>query len=277
MASTSHETTEPVGNAIRETAGRENALREIEALRRQLVALQRVSSLGVLAGGICHELNNALTPILNYAKLGLRNPDPKYRERAFEKILDGAQRAAAITGGVLGLARPHADRREPTDLVRLAEEVILLVGKDLSRNRVHLDFQANSRPHARVNPAQIQQVLLNLVINARQAMPKGGTVRVRVAEDPGARLAELSVADTGIGIAPADLRRIFEPFFTTKRGPDEAGLGGTGLGLSVCRDIVEAHHGRLRAESRVGQGTTFTLRLPSCPAPTPAKAKQGAA
>jgi signal transduction histidine kinase len=277
MASTSHETTEPVGNAIRETAGRENALREIEALRRQLVALQRVSSLGVLAGGICHELNNALTPILNYAKLGLRNPDPKYRERAFEKILDGAQRAAAITGGVLGLARPHADRREPTDLVRLAEEVILLVGKDLSRNRVHLDFKAIGRPHARVNPAQIQQVLLNLVINARQAMPKGGTVRVRVAEDPGARLAELSVADTGIGIAPADLRRIFEPFFTTKRGPDEAGLGGTGLGLSVCRDIVEAHHGRLRAESRVGQGTTFTLRLPSCPAPTPAKAKQGAA
>src|SRR5205823_666320 len=170
MASTSEETTEPVGNASQ----------EVEALRRQLVALQRVSSLGVLAGGICHELNNALTPILNYAKLGLRNPDPKYRERAFEKILDGAQRAAAITGGVLGLARPHADRREPTDLVRLAEEVLLLVGKDLSRNRVHLDFEALGRPYARVNPAQIQQVLLNLVINARQAMPKGGTVRLRV-------------------------------------------------------------------------------------------------
>jgi signal transduction histidine kinase len=267
MASTSHEAPESAGNASRD--------REIESLRRQLVALQRVSSLGVLAGGICHELNNALTPILNYAKLGLRNPDPKYRERAFEKILDGAQRAAAITGGVLGLARPHADRREPTDLVRLAEEVVLLVGKDLSRNRVHVDFQAVDRPHARVNPAQIQQVLLNLVINARQAMPKGGTVRVRVAEDPSGRLAVLTVADTGEGIAAADLRRIFEPFFTTKRGPDEMGLGGTGLGLSVCRDIVEAHHGRLRAESRVGQGTTFTLRLPSCP--TPAPAQQGAA
>jgi signal transduction histidine kinase len=275
MASTSNETTEPVETAIPESAVPEHALREIESLRRQLVALQRVSSLGVLAGGICHELNNALTPILNYAKLGLRNPDPKYRERAFEKILDGAQRASAITGGVLGLARPHADRREPTDLVRLAEEVILLVGKDLSRSRVRLDFQANSRPHARVNPAQIQQVLLNLVINARQAMPKGGTVRVRVAEDPTARLAELSVADTGIGIAPADLRRIFEPFFTTTRGPDDTGLGGTGLGLSVCRDIVEAHHGRLRAESRVGQGTTVTLRLPACPIPS--QTHQGAA
>jgi signal transduction histidine kinase len=260
MASISHKTPEPAGDHA-------TSSKEVEALRRQVVALQRVSSLGVLAGGVCHELNNALTPILNYAKLGLRNPDPKYRERAFEKILEAAQRAAAISGGMLGLARPHADRREPADLVRLTEDVILLVGKDLTRSRVHLDFQATGRPYARVNPAQIQQVLLNLVINARQAMPKGGTVRLRVAEDGSARLAELSVADTGIGIAPADLRHIFDPFFTTKHGPDDSGQGGTGLGLSVCRDIVEAHHGRLRAESRVGQGTIFTLRLPACPAP----------
>ena len=246
---------------------------EVEVLRRQIVALQRVSSLGVLAGGICHELNNALTPILNYAKLGLRNTDPAFRQRAFEKILEGAQRASAISGGVLGVARPRADRREPTDLVRLTKEVTLLVGKDLSRHRIHLDFQHVGYPHARVNPAQIQQVLLNLMINARQAMPDGGTLRVRVGEDPSGRIAELNVADTGSGIAPADLRRIFEPFFTTKTGPDASGQGGTGLGLSVCRDIVESHHGRLRAESRLGQGTSFTLRLPICPAP----AKQGAA
>ena len=254
MASSSHET---------RVAGNE----EVEALRRQLVALQRVSSLGVLAGGVCHELNNALTPILNYAKLGLRNPDPAYRERALEKILEAAERASAITGGVLGLARPRADRREPADLARLVEEVILLVGKDLSSHRVQLDFQVANRPYSKVNPAQIQQVLLNLIINARQAMPRGGTVKVRVAHEPNARLAEVSVADTGDGIAPADLRRIFEPFFTTKTGPDDVGLGGTGLGLSVCRDIVESHRGRLRAESRVGQGTTFTLRLPVCAAP----------
>ena len=256
MASSSHET---------RVAGNQNE--EVEALRRQLVALQRVSSLGVLAGGVCHELNNALTPILNYAKLGLRNPDPAYRERALEKILEAAERASAITGGVLGLARPRADRREPADLARLVEEVILLVGKDLSSHRVQLDFQVVNRPYVKVNPAQIQQVLLNLIINARQAMPGGGTVKVRVGHEPNARLAEVSVADTGDGIAPADLRRIFEPFFTTKTGRDDAGLGGTGLGLSVCRDIVESHRGRLRAESRVGQGTTFTLRLPVCAAP----------
>ena len=250
---------------------------EVEALRRQVVELQRVSSLGVLAGGVCHELNNALMPILNYAKLGLRNPDPAYRDRAFEKILEGAKRASAITGGVLGLARPQADRRAPTDLVRLVEEVLLLAGKDLQKDRVHVDFRAEGRPHARVNPAQIQQVLLNLVINARQAMPKGGTARVRVGVDPNGKTAELSVADTGTGIGSADLQRIFEPFFTTKTGPDASGVGGTGLGLSVCRDIVEAHHGRLRAESRPGQGSTFTLRLPACPAPLEQGQGQGAA
>lgn len=237
---------------------------EIEALRRQVVDLQRVSSLGVLAGGVCHELNNALTPILNYAKLGMRNPDPDYRRRAFEKILEAVQRASIITTGVLGLARPQADRRAATDLVRLTEEVLLLAGKDLARHRVRPDFHAACRPFARVNPAQIQQVLLNLIINARQAMPQGGTLRVEVGVDPTDQMAEVAITDTGVGIAPQDLRRIFEPFFTTKKGPDASGHGGTGLGLSVCREIVEAHHGRLRAQSRVGQGSIFTLRLPAC-------------
>ena len=246
---------------------------EVAALRRQVMELQRITRLGVLAGGVCHELNNALTPILSYAKLGLRNPDPDYRRRAFEKILDAAQRAAALTGGMLGLARPGGDRREETDLVRLAEDVILLAGKELQKGRVRVEFQADGRPHARVNPAQIQQVLLNLLINARQAMPRGGTIRVRVGRDASGLLVALSVADTGEGIAPQDLRRIFEPFFTTKAGPDASGLGGTGLGLAVCRDIVAAHRGRLRAESQPGRGTIFTLLLPCCPAP----ARQGAA
>ena len=237
---------------------------ELEALRRRVVDLQRVSSLGVLAGSVCHELNNALTPILNYAKLGLRNPDPEFHRRAFEKILEGAQRAAAITGGVLGLARPQSDVRAPADLVRLTEEVLMLAAKDLQKGRVKIEFSAEGRPFARVNPAQIQQVLLNLVINARQAMPDGGLLRVGVGTDPSGRTSEIRVADTGKGIAAADLRRIFEPFFTTKIGPDSSGQGGTGLGLSVCRDIVESHKGRLRAESRPGQGTTFTLRLPAC-------------
>jgi signal transduction histidine kinase len=251
----------------------------IDALRRQVIALQRISSLGVLAGGVFHELNNALTPILNYAKLGLRNPDPAYRERALTQIVEAAQRAATITRSMLGLSRPGGslDHREPTDMLRLVREVIGLVEKDMAKHRVRLDVKLAGEPRARVHPAQIQQVLLNLLINARQAMPEGGTVRVRLGLDASGRRAELSVTDTGVGIAPGDLRRIFEPFYSTKTSPDAAGQGGTGLGLAVCRDIVEAHHGRLRAESRLGQGSTFTLILPACPPAGAAAETQGAA
>jgi signal transduction histidine kinase len=250
---------------------------EIEALRRQVIALQRISSLGVLAGGVFHELNNALTPILNYAKLGLRNPDPAYRERALTQIVDAAQRAATITRGMLGLSRPGngVNHRESIDLARLAEEVIRLIKKDMARHRVKLDMKTTGQPYARVNPAQIQQVLLNLLINARQAMPDGGTVRLLLGLDATGRRAELSVVDTGVGIAAQNLRRIFEPFYSTKNEPDDAGQGGTGLGLSVCRDIVEAHHGRLRAQSRLGEGSTFTLILPACPPPDAAADSKG--
>jgi signal transduction histidine kinase len=102
-------------------------------------------------------------------------------------------------------------------------------------------------------------------------------VQLRLAPDATGRLAALSVIDHGIGIPPENLRRIFEPFFSTKTAPDASGLGGTGLGLAVCRDIVEAHHGRLRAESRLGQGSTFTLLLPTCPPPGGVSPRQGVA
>ncbi len=120
----------------------------IEALRRQVIALQRISSLGVLAGGVFHELNNALTPILNYAKLGLRNPDPAYRERALTQIVEAAQRAATITRGMLGLSRPGGslEHREPTELVRLVREVIALVEKDMAKYRVRLDVKLTGDP-----------------------------------------------------------------------------------------------------------------------------------
>jgi signal transduction histidine kinase len=245
----------------------------IARLRHQVIALQRISSLGVLAGGVFHELNNALTPIVAYAKLGLRNPDPAYRERALKQIVESAERATTISRGMLGLARlgTASVERQPVELSQLVQEVVLLVGKDLAKHRVRLEVKVVDSPRARVEPAQIQQVLINLLINARQAMPQGGVVRLRVAADATGRRVELSVTDNGVGIAPADLRRIFEPFYSTKNGPDTAGQGGTGLGLSICRDIIEAHHGRLRAESRPGQGSTFTIILPAyTESPSPA-------
>ena len=120
----------------------------IEQLRGQVVALQRISSLGVLAGGVFHELNNALTPILNYAKLGLRNPDPAYRERALKQIIESAQRATTISRGMLGLARlgTGSAEREPADLSQLVEEVALLANKDLAKHHVRLEVRASGHP-----------------------------------------------------------------------------------------------------------------------------------
>ncbi len=173
-----------------------------------------------------------------------------------------------------GPARPRITA-SPSISIAWSQEVVLLVNKDLARNKVRLEVQLVGRPFARVNPAQIQQVLINLLINARQAMPEGGR-RVPAADARRGRPARRAERDRPRRRHRAgNLRRIFEPFFSTKTGPDASGQGGTGLGLSVCRDIVEAHHGRLRAESRLGQGSTFTLVLPTCPPPPKPPRGQG--
>jgi signal transduction histidine kinase len=235
---------------------------ETDQLRQQLLQAQRLSSVGALASSVAHEFNNILTTIINYAKLAIRaEEEPAARTQALEKILKGSQRAATIINSMLGFARNNSTQRQRTDLVALVEELLVLTEKDLSKHRIQLEKKYQGRPHAPVVPAQIEQVLLNLIINARQAMPRGGRLRIEVRENGRTHMAELAVTDTGVGIPPDRLRLIFEPFYTTKE-PDENGHGGTGLGLSVCRQIMDQHQGRIRVESLVGRGSTFTLKLP---------------
>src|SRR6516225_9173142 len=235
---------------------------ETDQLRKQLLHAQRLSSVGELASSVAHEFNNILTTIINYAKLGLRaESDTTARIQALEKILKGSQRAATIVGSMLGFARSQSTHRDMTDIAALVEEVLLLAEKDLSKHRVQVERNFQGRPQAPVVPGQIEQVLLNLIINARQAMPRGGRLRIDLRTNPRTQMVEVRVADTGVGIPPEGLRLIFEPFYTTKQ-PDEHGHGGTGLGLSVCRQIIEQHHGRIRVESIVGKGSTFTVKLP---------------
>jgi signal transduction histidine kinase len=236
---------------------------EIESLQRQLLQSQRLCSLGALAASVAHEFNNILTTVINYAKLGLNNKDEASRTKSLEKILAAGERAAKITGGMLGFARSKSDERRATDIVQLVSEVLVLVEKDLSKHRVKLETRFRGRPQAVICATQVQQIILNLIINARQAMPKGGHLRVEVRASRDASMVEIIVADTGTGIPAEQLRHIFDPFYTTKDGPDDTGKGGTGLGLSICRDIIEAHNGRIRVESLVGRGTTFTVKLPT--------------
>jgi signal transduction histidine kinase len=235
---------------------------ETEQLRQQLLQAQRLSSMGALASSVAHEFNNILTTIINYAKMGLRTENSESaRIEAFEKILKGSQRAATIVHSMLGFARNQSHQRERTDLAKLVDEVLILTDKDLAKHHVQVEKQFYDRPQAPVVPGQIEQILLNLIINARQAMGRGGRLRIELRANHQTQMAEIRVTDTGIGIPPDRLRLIFEPFYTTKE-PDENGHGGNGLGLSVCRQIVEQHHGRIRVESVVGKGSTFTVKLP---------------
>jgi signal transduction histidine kinase len=248
--------------------------RKILDLTQQLAQAQKMSTVGALASSMTHEFNNILTTIINYAKLGLRHKDAATREKAFDKILAAGQRASKITTGMLSYARRGSDRREPTDLVALVQEVLILVAKDLQVHRVRVQTNFEGQPVvAQVNAGQIQQVLLNLIINARQAMNAGGQLTVQVKHSPEAALGEISVRDSGHGIPAETLRKIFDPYFTTKTA-DAQGQGGTGLGLAMARDVIEAHQGRIRVESTVGQGTMFTLKLPLA---VPAAARAGRA
>jgi len=243
---------------------------QIADLKQQLAQAQKLTALGELLSTTTHEFNNVLMSIVNYAKMGMRHKDDVSRQKAFEKILAAGQRAARITNGILGMARNRSGSFEPTDLAQLIDDSLVLLEREMRKYRIHIEKQFQAVPKAMVNGNQIQQVLLNLLINARQALPNGGHVILKLGYSQEAGMINLVIRDTGTGIAPDKLRRIFDPFYTTKSGPDKSGRGGTGLGLSSCRDIIEAHRGRIRVESTVGKGTAFIIRLPVARRPKPA-------
>lgn len=247
---------------------------QIASLQQQVMAAQKLGSVGELASSITHEFNNILTTVINYAKLGLRHRSDEMRDKSFNKILSAGQRASKITTGMLSYARSKGDRREAMQLQQLVDDVITLVEKDLQVHRISYHLEVDGDPYANVNPSQIQQVLLNLIINARQAMNEGGSLTVQLRENSDQKLAEISVRDTGGGIASETLPHIFEKFYSTKT-VDHQGQGGTGLGLALCKDVVESHQGRIRVETALGHGTTFTIKLPLVAKPTFRRSAEG--
>jgi signal transduction histidine kinase len=242
---------------------------QIDILKQRLAQAQRLTALGELASTTTHEFNNVLTTIINYAKMGARHKDAPTRDKCFDKILTASTRAARITNAILGMARNRSSGQETTDLTQLVEDTLLLLEREMNKYRVKVEKVYRPIPPAYINGNQIQQVLLNLLINARQAMPGGGRMTIKLQHDAESEMIDLVVRDTGSGIPPEILPRIFDSFFSTKSGPDASGKGGTGLGLSMCREIIEAHHGRIRVESTPGRGTAFTLKLPPAVKPAP--------
>ncbi|WP_044252093.1 sensor histidine kinase [Aporhodopirellula rubra] len=243
---------------------------EIRAMKAQIRHLQSLATLGELTGTATHEFNNVLMTVINYAKLGLRNQDTASRDKALTKILEASERAAKITNTILAQARNRTDAKEPTDVVALVRDTLVLMQREMQKYRISVELDlAEDLPMISASGNQIQRLLLNLMTNARQAMGEGGTLLIRVAAGrsddasaPQPNRIELTVRDSGAGIPEDVLPRIFDPFFSTKAGPDESGKGGTGLGLAACKEIIDEHGGRVRVESSLGRGTAFVIWLP---------------
>ena len=249
-------------NIPSETEFMDQLEKKVQFLEEQLAHAQKMAVLGELTSTTTHEFNNILTTILNYAQLGLRHKDEATRDRAFEKILGASQRATKIVGTILGAAKNRKNSLEPTDIMKLVEETLFLLEREMSKYRIFVEKEYQPVPEILAEGNQIQQVLLNLLVNARQAMPKGGRLVVKISRDKEQDTVDLMIRDYGSGIPAEQIQSIFDPYYTTKTGPDDSGKGGTGLGLAACKKIIEQHNTRIRVESSPGKGTAFTLKFP---------------
>lgn len=239
-------------------------LREkLEFLQGQLRTAQKLATIGELASTTTHEFNNLLMTVVNYARLGMRHKDDATRDKAFARINDAASRATKVAGSVLSLARNKAAKHEPIDLADVIANAELLLEREFRKYRVQLEVSTGDVPYVVGDANELQRVLINFMVNARQATPEGGYVKVSLAADSATGEVILTIRDSGTGIPPEVLPKIFDPFFSTKTGPDESGKGGTGVGLSACKEAIDAHGGRIRVESAVGKGTAFIIRLPA--------------
>lgn len=245
------------------------SVEELELLCTELEHARRMAVVGELTSTTTHEFNNLLMTILNYAKLGQRHKDDASRDKAFARIADAANRAAKITSSVLSLARNRSGQMEPTNVGQIVQDTLLLLEREFRKYRVGLEVHvAEELPQVNAAGNDLQRVIINLLVNARQATAEGGSVRVSLTQDAQTKELLLSIRDTGSGISPEVLPRIFDRFFSTKAGPDASGKGGTGVGLSTCKEVIDAHGGRIRVESTVGKGTAFLIRLPAVPEQT---------
>ena len=263
---------------VQDIDNRKKAEEERNRLQQQLFQAQKMEALGTLAGGIAHDFNNLLSVMLGFASLArqrLSSDDPL--QDSMGMIEESAQRAAELTRQLLGFARPERQQVKPVCVDEVLNRVRRMVERTFDRN-ITLAVHTGSEPlWVNAEPSYLEQALLNLCINARDAMPLGGTLTLEVgavtveAQQPDlpapcvpGRYASISVQDTGAGIAPETLPRVFEPFFTTK----EPGRG-TGLGLAMVYGFVKNHDGFLKVDSEPGHGARFTISLPLIPAPAP--------
>lgn len=253
----------------------EERTRQLKAAEAESMQTEKLASVGLLAAGIAHELNNPLTGVLTFSSLIRQNmPDGSPDAEDMDLVIRETRRCADIIRRLLDFAREKAPEKKYTDLNQLIEETARLVQRPADLSNIDLVLELDGKlPPVWMDGHLIKQVIMNMLVNAQHAIEGGGTITVGsrrfpspLSAEPGAPavpMVEIAVADTGCGIPEQHLKRIFDPFFTSK----EVGKG-TGLGLSVSHGIVKTHGGLIRVESTVGQGTTFRVYLPLEPAGT---------
>lgn len=246
--------------AIRDITEEKKAEEEKKQLQDQLILSDRMASLGQLVLGIAHEFNNIMAGLRGYAQIS-QLPGKEHRLKELPIVVTQmVDRAQSITEGLLGFSERFQPKVEEVRPAEIISSILRLMKMELERENITIEMTIPKDYKIKTDGGKLQQVLLNLIINARHAMPEGGTMSFSVMEENG--MAVISVTDTGIGIPEENLSRIFDPFFTTKGPLGGSKLPGSGLGLSLSYGIMQSLGGSIKVESRVGKGSTFSLLIP---------------
>ena len=246
--------------AVQDHQNLQDQKQQIDLLRRQLVQAQRLASLGTMATMITHEFNNILTPMLSYSQWALQQSDWQLMRKALEKVLSNGEKAAAICRCIMGFAAGES-QDSTVQVARAIHDALQCLVRDPRKDNITVREQIEPDLTAAVDPIRLQQVLYNLIINARQAMLGGPGVLTLTARSEENNV-KITIKDTGCGITPEQLPQIFEPFFSTKRNADQPDKQGAGLGLSITKELIEQAGGSIEAKSAPQKGTTFIIILP---------------
>jgi two-component system sensor histidine kinase HydH len=232
-------------------------LTEVQSLRREVARSQRLASLGRLAAGVAHEIRNPLSSIKGFATyFKERYPDRPDDQQTADIMIQEVDRLNRVVGQLLELARPISIKPRVISLAALLNDAVRLIEERAAQKNISVRLRNNVRvDEARIDPDCINQILLNLFLNAIDAMDDGGELKVDLSLDGDSDGIRITVSDTGCGISPQHLSRVFDPYFTTKSS-------GTGLGLAIAHNIVEAMGGRIKVKSDPGKGTIFSVTIP---------------
>ncbi|QNF29943.1 ATP-binding protein [Metabacillus elymi] len=228
-------------------------------LEKQVIATEKLSLIGKLGAGLAHEIRNPLTSVIGFIQLLKKEVGKKHTEKHFKIILDELERIKRLVNQLMMMAKPSTNERTECNIVELTKETIYLMNSQATQHNVTVDFQTGLKEnlHILIDESQIKQVLINIIKNAIEAIDNGGNINVSLAQVSHLNdyYIEIEVKDDGNGLTEEQLKKLFTPFYSSK----EKGLG---LGLSICKQIIESHKGKMEVSSFINEGTTFKIKLP---------------